>query len=356
MNLELGYEREPNFARLRQVLFCQGEPDKVPFIELGIHPIFKSRLLGRPCTTVADEIEFAKTAGYDYIKLQPGIDMNPGKIFPNGGPQTFELGEGTGQRRWADEHTGVITNWQEFERYVWPKPEDVDYSRFEEAERILPQEMGVIGQYGDIFTLVWELMGFENFAIALYEEPDLVAALFEKVGSIIFNLFENMSTFERVQALWFTDDIAYAGGLMIAPEFYRQYLFPWMRRIGDLCKKRGIPYLYHSDGVLYDVLDELIDLGVNALHPIEPKSMDIVEVKRRGQGRLAVLGHIEVDTLARGTPEDVENLVKDAVRRAAPGGGYAVGSSNSLPEYCRWENYLTMLRAADRWGRYPIAV
>jgi len=354
--VNLGYKREPNFARLRQVLFCQGEPDMVPFIELSIHAIFKERILGRPCKTVADEIEFVRIAGYDCIKLQPGIDMNPGKIFPNGGPKTFELGEGTGERRWADEHAGVISNWEDFERYVWPKPEDVDYSRFEEASKLLPPEMGVIGQYGDIFTLVWELMGFENFAFPLYENPELVAALFEKVGSIIFNLFETMATFDCMKALWFTDDIAYAGGLMIAPEFYRQYLFPWMRKIGELCKRRGIPYLYHSDGVLYDVLQDLIDLGVNGLHPIEPKSMSIVEVKKRGRGRLAVLGYIEVDTLARGTPADVEKLVKEALQLAAPGGGYAIGSSNSLPEYCRWENYLTMLRTADRYGRYPIAL
>ena len=352
--LNLGLKRKSNFARLKKVLFCDGEPDCVPFIELGIHPRFKAMFLERPCATVQDEIDFAQAAGYDYIKLQPGIDMNPGKIFPNGGPKTFELGEGTGERRWADEHTGVITNFADFERYVWPKPDDVDYSRFEEAQKLLPEEMGVIGQYGDIFTLVWELMGFENFAVALYEEADLVAALFEKVGSIIYNLFENMASFDCVKALWFTDDIAYAGGLMIAPEFYHRYLFPWMRKIGDLCQARRIPFLYHSDGVLYDVLDALIDTGVNALHPIEPKSMDICEVKRRGRGKLAVLGHIEVDTLARGTPADVEALVRDAIRRAAPGGGYAVGSSNSLPEYCKWENYLAMLQAADRWGWYPI--
>jgi uroporphyrinogen decarboxylase len=354
--VDLGLNRRPDFNRLRQVLFCAGEPDLVPFIELGVHPLFKARMIGRPCTSVADEIEFARTAGYDFIKLQPIIDMNPGRIFPPAGPQTFEVAEGTGERRWADEHAGVITNWDEFERYVWPRPQDVDYSGFEEAEKILPDEMGVIGQYGDIFTLVWEFMGFENFAIALYEEPDLVAALFDKVGSIITSLFETMATFRCVKALWFTDDIAYAGGLLIAPQFYRRYLFPWMRRIGDLCRQRDIPYLYHSDGVLYDVLDELIGLGVNGLHPIEPKSMDIVEVKRRGGGRLAVLGHIEVDTLARGTPADIERLVRDAIVRAAPGGGYALGSSNSLPEYCRWENYIAMLQAADRWGRYPISV
>lgn len=349
-------DRQPDFERLRKVLMCEGEPDRVPFIELGVHPIFKGLMIERPCVTVADEIEFAQRAGYDYIKLQPAIDMNPAKIMPASGPQVFELEEGAGQRRWADEHTGVITKWQEFERYVWPRPKDVSYARFEEACRLLPENMGVIGQYGDIFTLVWELMGFERFAEALFEEPDLVEALFEKVGSIIYNLFENMADFPCVKALWFTDDIAYAGGLMVSPDVLRKYLFPWMARIGELCRRRSIPFLYHSDGVLYEVLDDLIALGVNGLHPIEPKSMDLSELKQRVGGRLALLGHIEVDTLARGTPEEVERLVRTALLKGAPGGGYAIGSSNSLPEYCKWENYLTMLQAADRWGRYPLTL
>jgi uroporphyrinogen decarboxylase len=346
--------RKADFTRLRKALLSQGEPDCVPFIELGVHPVWKAKMIGRPCTAVADEIEFARLAGYDFIKLQPGIDMNPSKILPAGGAQTTALTTGDGTRRWADEHSGVINSMEDFERYVWPKPEEITYTRFEDAERLLPPEMGVIGQYGDIYTLVWEQMGFENFAMAIYEDPDLVTALFDKVGGIVHNLYENMVTFPRVQAMWLSDDLAYTGGLMVAPDVFREYLFPWVRKIGDLCESRNIPFLYHSDGVLWDVLDDLIDCGVTALHPIEPKSMDLAEVKERAGGKLAVLGHIEVDTLARGTPEQIEELVKDALRRGAPGGGYAIGSSNSVPEYAKYENYIAMLEAADRWGNYPI--
>ncbi len=348
--------RKPDAARLRKALLSEGEPDLVPFIELGVHPIMKERMLGRPCREVADEIEFAQLAGYDYIKLQPGIDMNPAKIMPGGGAQTFQLADGAPQRRWADEHSGVIMNWEDFERYQWPRFEDVSYARLEEACRILPENMGLIGQYGDIFTFVWESMGFETFAMALYEEPDLVAALFDKVGGIVTNLYENMVTLDRVSAIWFSDDLAYTGGLMIAPEFYRDLLFPWVRRMGDLARARNIPFLYHSDGVLWEVMDDLIGCGVTALHPIEPKSMDVVEVRQRSGGRLCVLGSVEVDLLARGTPDEVRAMVRDRLRRAGPGGGFCLGSSNSVPEYARYENYIAMLEEGDRLGAYPIAV
>jgi len=350
----LDLRRTPDFSRLRKVLLQEGEPDRVPFAELGVAPQIKSRLLGRPCVAVADEIEFARMAGYDYVKLQPGINMNPGNVIPAGGTRTSQLTEEGPVRKWANEHDGIITSMEEFERYQWPRPDDVDYSRLEEACRTLPDDMAVIGQYGDIYTLIWESMGFETFAMALYEDPDLVQALFDKVGAIVYDLFVNMAAMDRVGALWYSDDLAYTGGLMIDPSFFRQYLFPWVKKMGNLCRERNIPFLYHSDGVLWEVLDDLIDCGVTALHPIEPKSMDVAEVKQKAGGKLAVVGSIEVDTLCRGSKADVESLVKDRLRRAAPGGGFALGSSNSVPEYASVENYLTMLQVGDRLGTYPI--
>jgi uroporphyrinogen decarboxylase len=348
--------RKPDWSRTRKALLRQGEPDCVPHLELGVHPVHKASVIGRPCVTVADEIEFARRAGYDFIKLQPAINMNPGNVMPKGGAHIVSLGEAVGQRRWADEHDGVIATMEDFERYVWPKADDVSYARLEEANRTLPDDMGIIGQYGDIYTFVWESMGFETFAMALYEDPDVVQSLFDKVGAIICDLFEKMVTFERVTALWYSDDLAYTGGPMIDPDFYRQYLFPWVRRMGDLAKERDIPFLYHSDGVLWDVMEDLIACGVTSLHPIEPKSMDIAEVKQRYGDRLAVVGSVEVDTLSRGTPEQVEQEVRSLMERVAPGGGYALGSSNSVPDYAKFDNYIAMLRAGEKYGNYPISL
>ena len=348
--------RKPNWQRARTALLCEGEPDLVPFIELGVHPLFKGRMLGRPCVAVADEIEFARVAGYDYIKLQPSINLNPANIQPGGDASALDcVAAGGGPvRHWANEHNGVIQSWADFERYEWPTPESVSYARLEEACRTLPPEMGLIGQYGDIFTFIWESMGFETFALALYEEPELVAAMFDRVGGKVTNLYENMIDLDRLSAIWYTDDLAYTGGLMIAPEFFRELLFPWVRKMGDLARRRGVPFLYHSDGLLWDVMDDLIECGVTALHPIEPKSMDVADVKARTGGRLCVLGSVEVDTLCRGSQDDVREMVRDRVRRAGPGGGFCLGSSNSVPDYANYENYIAMLEEGDRIGRYPL--
>lgn len=345
--------REPNFERLRTALFC-GEPDYVPLMELGIDPKIKTAFLGKPISSLAEEVEFWYKAGYDYVKLQPIVIFNRPALVPE---MHTDIEQKLPQRTWAAEHTGFISSWQDVEKYHFTSPEEVDYSPFEEISRLLPDSMKVIGQYGDIYTMVWAVMGFENFSMALFENPELVEFLFQKFGEAVFNLFVNMADFDCVQALWYSDDIAYAEGLMVSPEIYRKYLFPWMKKIGSLCKKKNIPYIYHSDGVLYEVLPDLLACGINALHPIEPKAMDIEELKKQVAGKLCLVGNVDLTyTLTLGTPSETEEVVKKLLRTVAPGGGYVLGSSNSIPDYVKLENFIAMLETTKKFGKYPICL
>jgi len=348
--------RKPDINRFLTAIRC-GVPDCVPLAELGVHPSIKAAFIGRSIQTLADDVEFWHTAGYDYIKIQPIIDFNPAKISPQEGERITTEENGTLERTWASEKVGVITTFDEFEQYVFPETSDADYSRFEQVSTLLPEGIGVVGQYGDIFTMVWEMMGFETFSLCLYENPDLVERMFETIGSLVYNLFENMVTFDCVDALWYSDDIAYAEGLMVSPAVLRKYFFPWLKRIGDVCKRYNKPLIYHSDGVLWEVMDDIINCGVHALHPVEPKAMDIVEVKKHVAGKLCLIGNIDLgNTLVLGTPEKVVTEVKEKLRTVAPGGGYCLGSSNSIPNYVNLTNYRTMIETTIRFGKYPIDV
>ena len=195
---------------------------------------------------------------------------------------------------------------EEFEKYRFPETKDFDYSNFEKVRDLLPGGMGVIGQYGDIFTMTWEMMGFEEFSLAMYMDPDLVKTLNDKLGSLVLSMFEYFAQSDAVDILWYSDDIAYSSGLMIAPEQLDLYLFPWLKKIGDLAKKYNKPFIYHTDGILYDVMQRILDCGVHALHPIEPKAMAIKEVKQRYGERLCLMGHVDVDLLSRGKPEQIK--------------------------------------------------
>ena len=339
--------KQPDFDNLVNTLL--NKPSRyVPIIELGIDPGIKAKLLGRRLESPVDDIEFMQKMGYDFVKIQPKIEINLNRQTVSGSTDY----KNSPDRAWSPEGQGIITSLEEFEKYDWPKKQDINYSDFETISKNLPENMGIIGQYGDIFTNVWELMGFETFAMTIYEQPDLIQALFDKISDLILSMFDNMASMDSVGVLWYSDDIAYSSNLMVSPDFLRTYFFPLLKHIGNLAAQRGIPLIYHTDGVLWDVMDDIIDCGVTALHPIEPKSMEIIEVKQKVGNRLCLCGGVEVDLLARGSQEEVAELSKKYISEIGEGGGYCLGSSNSIPDYVNPDNYLAMVKtAANQAGR-----
>jgi len=343
----MGHPLRPDIETFLKTL-KRGKGLYVPLCELGVHPKIKERFLGRPIITLKDEIEFSYKAGYDYIKIQPEVDFNPAKIGL--GNKTTIKEDGSVQIKWANESEGVIRTMEEFERYVFPRIEEIGYFQLEQVRTLLPDGMGVIGQYGDIFTMTWEMMGFQNFSMALFEQPELINRLNEKLGSIVLSMFEVFAQSENVDILWFTDDIAYTNNLLMSPEILDKYFFPWLKNIGDLARRYQKPLMYHTDGVLWDVLNRIVECGVDALHPIEPKAMKITDVKKKYGDRLCLIGHVDVDLLCRGSQADIFEKVRENIECAGYNGGYCVGSGNSIPEYVNYENYLALLEASKRYG------
>ena len=121
-----------------------------------------------------------------------------------------------------------------------------------------------------------------------------------------------------VGAICMPDDLGYTTGLLVTPKILREFVFPWNQRIGQLVRAKGLPYIYHSDGRIYDVMDDLLQCGFHALHPCERSSTDINLLKRKYGGRLCLCGNIDLDsTLTLGTPADVDQEVKTPWRRVA---------------------------------------
>ena len=329
-----------NIDELKKNLLLE-RSNYIPMAELGVHPDIKAKFLGRKIITLQDDIDFWYKAGYDYIKLQPKADFNPAKIGLSN--ETSFKEDGTIQFNWATEGKGVISSFEDFEKYIFPSKNDFDYSNFENVKKYLPDGMGVIGQYGDIFTMTWELMGFENFSFALFENPELIKVVNEKIGNLILSMFEYFAQSDKVDIIWFSDDIAYTNGLLMSPEVLDEYFFPWLRKIGDLAKRYSKPLIYHTDGVLFDVFDKIIECGVNAIHPIEPKAMNLAEVKSKFGKKLALIGHVDVDLLARASKDEVIKVIEKNIEIAWEHTGYCVGSGNSIPAYVNYDNYLAML-------------
>jgi uroporphyrinogen decarboxylase len=119
---------------------------------------------------------------------------------------------------------------------------------------------------------------------------------------------------------------------------------------------KGRLVVYHSDGALQEVMEDIIACGFDGLNPIEPKAMEINTIKRAYGSRISIIGNIDLGyTLTRGTPEEVREEVRQRIHDLAPGGGYAVASSNSVPEYVPLANFNAMREATFEYGRYPIS-
>jgi uroporphyrinogen decarboxylase len=337
----------PNINALLETLRRE-KVNYIPLAELGVHPKIKELFLSKKINGLEDEVDFWKKAGYDYIKLQPKADFNPMKIGLSNNVSYND--DGTIFRKWASENNGVISNLNDFENYTFPSISDFDYTNFEKVKSFLPDGMGVVGQYGDIFTMTWEMMGFESFSFALFENEELVNQLNNKLGELVLSMFEYFAQSDIVDAIWYSDDIAYTNSLMVSPAVLDKYFFPWLKKIGDLAKRYNKPLIYHTDGNLFEVMEKIIDCGVDVIHPIEPKAVNIVEVKRRYGNKLCLIGNIDVDLLSRGTTEEIRNNVYKNIEEVGTEGGYCVGSGNSIPEYVKLENYITMIETVKEYN------
>ncbi len=364
--------RKPDFSRLRQALLLEGEPDYVPLFD-GVDKEVKNAFLGKPVTDLKGEIEFAAAAGYDYVFIAVGfryflglapsltkgkkITVSTPKPLTRAGTAKYSVfTDVESERPWAEEGKGVVTNLDEFESFPWPSADDFDYSPFEDIKAYLPQGMKVIALIDGVFTPTWLLMGGETFYLSLVDNPELIRLIFEKIGAIQLDCIRKVVSFDCVGAFRVSDDIAHNQGLLVSPKHLREYFFPWLKQVGDICKEKDLPFIYHTDGNVVEVLDDIIGAGVNGLHPIQPNAMNIQCVKKQIGDKLCLLGNIDMDVLARGSSQEIEELVKRNLKEIAPGGGYVVGSSNSVPEYIPVENYNAMVKTTLRLGRYPITL
>jgi len=350
----------PDFGRrTREALFCR-EPDRVPLLEIGADQLVKEAFLGRPMRNLHDDVEFWFRAGYDcvpvFIDMLPGIKqlLQRGKLRK--GKTVSEYKSGEEDRLWVQSSESMIASWKDFETFPWGKPEDADFSSLDTLNRILRHEgMKALAVFGGVFdSTVW-ILGYERFCYQSVDNPDLVEAIERRLGEFIYGVFAIAADYDCVGGLWYADDLGYGAGLRVNPSHLRENVFPWMRKIGDLCKDRDLPYLFHTDGDVTEVLDDIIESGVSALHPIEPKAMDIAALKKRVGNRLCLIGNIDLgSTLTRGTPAMVEEEVRQRIHECAPGGGYCVGSSNCVTNYVPLDNYKAMIDATFKYGTYPI--
>ena len=136
------------------------------------------------------------------------------------------------ERAWIEEAKGPITNWEEFHRYPWPEVTDASFRSLEFMSRHLPDGMKIITSIpgGPLEQLTF-LMGFETFSYALLDQPDLVAAIAQRVDEILCSVVRVTTGLDSVGAQWLNDDLGFKGGTLAAPDTLRTHVFPTQKKI-----------------------------------------------------------------------------------------------------------------------------
>jgi len=205
----------------------------------------------------------------------------------------------------------------------------------------------------DPFKESWRSIGgMQNLLLSFRENPSLVHSLLRTSTDFLLKAID-MAVDMGINTFLLVGDFAYESGLLFSLEDYRNYLKCYHVEIVEYVHRKKAMIAKHSDGNVWDLLNDWMEVGFDGLHPIQPQCMDIKQVKEYVGNKMAIIGNIDCrELLVFGTEDEVREAVKATIEKAAWGGGYIISSSNSIHPGCKPENYVAMVEAAFKYGRY----
>jgi len=249
-----------------------------------------------------------------------------------------------------------IRDWADLEK--WEPPDPYALHRFELMKQQIERFKGnkaIFVQIRDVFSNPRDLMGYEKMLINCIQNPDLVNALLEKCVDHSIKLVQ-ISAELGAEIVITGDDIADNKSTLISPKMFETLFIPHFRRLIQAIHDCGLYIWKHTDGNIMNVMDMLIDAGIDGIDPIDPLAkMDLSTVKRHWGNRVAIKGNVDcVKLLTDGIEDDVIEAVKECIRVAGPGGGYVCSSSNTIHSGVKPELYQSMLKSINEYGKYPL--
>jgi uroporphyrinogen decarboxylase len=348
---------QPDVTRFIEVVRGERIPERPPLIELFIdYPIMREicrRHLGQdlvpPDGTRESEEAYLKSwvdlhyrLGYDCVVVSDTMQF----------PTTFRTAQdtaalpGSGIRGWIEEGTGPISSWEDFGKYPWPDADKEDLWRFEYIDSILPEGMGMLLLPGNGFLeiVLHVLLGYENFCYLLYDEPELISAVFQKSGELYYSLYEKLIHLPSVCGFFHGDDMGFKTGTLISAEDLRKDVLPWHQRLAKLAHDNGLVYLLHSCGHIDEIMRDLIDdVKIDGRHSFEDETNSVLDFKHGYGDRIAVLGGIDIDKMCRLPEDELRIHVRQVIDACMPNGRYLLGTGNSVCNYIPVGNYLAMV-------------
>lgn len=331
------------------------EADRLPYLEFWItsQSIFEYVLehkleyeivdarIGSQSIAPEDHVEFAQRLAMDAVVCN--FSWRPNNIFRRASD---------GSDRYVG---GSIKAWTDLSRLEPPPSLTGQLSYLERYLRAAQGTgVGVLANFTSFFDSALLAVGMADAFYGFHDNRPFLEKLMDillehqhMVMRAVCDRFAGDLAFILVN-----DDIAHNSGLMIHPDMFEEIFPHRMRRLIAPAREHGKPVALHTDGKVETVLPLLHEIGFSMIQPIQPECNDIFAIRQQWAGRMALMGNIPTTLLASGTPEEIEQLVKEYCLRLAPGGGYVLSSSGSITEGIPPQNFIAMIQAARKYGQY----
>ena len=343
---------KPNYQNVVDCAYNR-EPKRVPLYEHNISANIMEKITGWKFVHLLKEpnadlneymkyyCHFFEQMGYDTVTFEGCVT----DVLPNGGAL-------------AHPRPGYIDCREKFLSYPFNEIKDIYVERykkwFDALRNNMPDGMKAIGGVGNgIFEIVQDLVGYENLAIMSFDDPDTFKELFEKVGDMLLGIWEwFLSEYSDVYCVCrFGDDLGFRSNTLLSSDDIKTHILPQYKKIVEKVHSYNKPFLLHSCGCIFNVMDELIDfVKIDAKHSNEDQIADFrVWVEKYGD-KIGNFGGVDTDHVTRMDNAQLKKLVISLLEDCAHGhGGFAIGSGNSIPDYVDAEKYLLMVNTVRKW-------
>jgi len=340
------------------------EPDVVPFFDFLYENRSFENVLRKKVTSITPEIivEGHRALGLDMIcvgagppegwvnrRVSPNIEVDEWGI-------KYKVTSSFRALPWFLE--GPIKTPEDLEAYQMPDP----YSpgRLKNLKAILAmvgEDMAVAASFplGGPLTAASFLTRFDLFLKHVMTDPAFADRLLDLQTLYCLEIGKQY-TDAGVEIIFLNEDLGDVHGPFLAPKILRERVMPYIKRLCETFKKRGAKVLLHCDGNLNPIMDDLLGLGIDGLHPLERKSkMDITEIKSEYGDRVCLIGNVDASLLLPlGSYEEIAKQIKECIEVAAPGGGYIFASDHSIHPGVPGDRAKLLFQTAKKYRKYPM--
>lgn len=340
---------EPDYNHLQCVL-NNTRPKRLPLYEHHIDPPFISKMINEPMEIdglTNNELDdyFSKYIGFWKTMTYDGFDYEAAicEIFPGHGAIYGGM-------------LGPIQVREDFDKYPWDELPKLFWDKYtprlEAIRRNMPAGMKAYGGCGyGIFESAQDLVGYESLCLMPYLDPELFADLFQRIGDLYVTLWTEMVSRYSDIFVFFRmgDDLGFQTSTLMEPDTIRQYILPQYKRVIDVVHNGGKKFLLHSCGNIFSVMDDIIELGIDAKHSNEDKIAPYEKWIKDYNSRIGLFGGFDMNVLITESPDYVfEKVYTEGKKFRQMAKGYGLGSGNSIPDYMSVDGFLAMVEAVKK--------